>query len=281
LIGDLLQYDMSIRAARFGLGLFFLLNVVGGAQAQDLPGATANHGGFGLPDQRGSRLLVIPKLDRPELLKAALCSGGRRVPVQFERRQIEGATSDGRQTGSSFDRVAGSVFTVLGPTIDPDVPCFLVSEGLLAGRAVLSITAPEGSGACLQRGRFAMLRDRPVVHCWPLARLASEKQVALLEFERRGTDALASLVLVDGRRTMFADVPAEFRGPGEDLWRVDDGGVLSPQGLTIVCALQRGDWYALGTAWAGAEGRLLSLWVSEGGARFTKVLNDYWYQAPR
>ena len=50
---------------------------------------------------------------------------------------------------------------------------------------------------------------------------------------------------------------------------------------TIVCALQREGWYALGTAWAGAEGRLLSLWVSEGSDRFTKVINDYWYQAPR
>jgi hypothetical protein len=110
--------------------------------------------------------------------------------------------------------------------------------------------------------------------------LAADKQVALLEFERRGRDALASLVLVDGSRTIFADVHAEFRGVGEDLWRVDDGGMLSPAGLKIVCALQRGSWYALGIAWAGAEGQLLSLWVSEGREQFAKVLNDYWYQAP-
>ena len=68
---------------------------------------------------------------------------------------------------------------------------------------------------------------------------------------------------------------------GEDLWRVDDGGVLSPRGIEIVCVLQRRNWYALATAWAGAEGRLLSLWISDGNERFTKVLNDYWYQAPR
>ena len=110
--------------------------------------------------------------------------------------------------------------------------------------------------------------------------MAREKHIALLEFERRGTDALASLVFVDGSRTLFADIHAEFRGVGEDLWRVDDGGVLSPDGLTIVCALQRAGWYALGTAWAGAEGRLLSLWISDGNERFTKILNDYWYQAP-
>jgi hypothetical protein len=259
----------------------FLMNVVGGAQVHDLPGATDSHGGFGLSDQRGSRLLVIPKLERPELLTAALCGDGRRVPVQFDRRQVAGSNSDGRQTWRSFDTLAGSVFTVLGDTVDRDAPCFLASEALLAGSAVLSIAAPEEPGACVQLGRFAALRDRSVVHCWPLARLAQEKQVALLEFERRGKDALASIVFVDGSRAMFADFSAEFRGAGEDLWRVDDGGVLSPEGLTIVCALQRGGWYALGTAWAGAEGRLLSLWVSEGSERFTKVINDHWYQAPR
>jgi hypothetical protein len=187
--------------------------------------------------------------------------------VQFQRRQVEGANSNGRESSSNFDMLAGSVYTVLGNTVDSDTPCFLASEALLAGSTALSIAASEGSGACLQRARFATLHDRPVVHCWPLARMTPEKQVALLEFDRRGKDALASLVLVDGSRTMFADIPAKFRGLGEDLWRVDDGGVLSPEGITVVCALQRGDWYALGIAWPGSE-------------RFTKVINDYWYQAP-
>ena len=79
---------------------------------------------------------------------------------------------------------------------------------------------------------------------------------------------------------MFVDYPAEFKGAGESLWRVDDDGKLSPDALRIVCALQRGNWFALGTAWAGAEGNLLSLWTVDGSDRFTKVLNDYWYQAP-
>ena len=119
-----------------------------------------------------------------------------------------------------------------------------------------------------------------MIHCWPIARMAPETQVALLEFDRRGKDALASLVFVDGPRTIVADYPAEFRGAGQDLWRVDDGGLLSPEGFEIVCALQRGGWYALGIAWPGAEGQSLALWISEGSERFAKVINDYWYQAP-
>lgn len=260
--------------------LCFLIVAIGSAQVRDLPKATEGHGGFGLPDQAGSRLMLIPDLPRPEVLKTALCGGGRRVAVQFERRQVEGA-NDGRQTGRNFDTLAGSVYTVFGNTVDSDASCFLASEALLAGSAVLTIAAPEGPGACVQPGRFATLRDRRVVNCWPLALIGPDKQVALLEFERRGKEALASFAFVDGSRTMFADVPAEFRGAGEDVWSVDDGGVLSPGQVKIVCALQRGGWYALGTAWQTAEGRLLSLWISDGSDRFTKVINDYWYQAPR
>jgi hypothetical protein len=256
-----------------------LIAASGRGQVRELPGATDGHGAFGLPDPRGGRLLVIPDLARPELLKAALCGGGRRVAVRFDRRQVERA-NDGRQTGRNFDTLAGSLYSVLGDPVDPGTACFLASEALLDGSTILSIAPPDGSGVCLQRERFAALRDRPVVHCWPLARLAPEKQVALVEFERRGKDALASLAFVDGSRTMFADIPAEFRGAGEDLWRADDGGVLTSEGLQIVCVLQRGGGYVLGTAWQGAEGRALSLWISEGSDRFTKVLNDYWYQAP-
>lgn len=265
-----------------GCLLAVLIALSGEARIQDLPGATESHGGFGLPDQSGTRLLVMPWQDRsnPGLLKAALCGGAGRVPVRFDRRQIE-SPNDGRARSSNFDKLAGSVFRVVGNKAEPDAPCFLASEALLAGSTVLDIAAPEGPGACLQPERFATLRDRRVIHCWPIARLAAGQSVVLLEFERRGKDALASLVLVDGARTIFADVAAEFRGVGESLWRVDDGGVLSPEGFTIVCALQRGRWYALGTAWAGAEGRALSLWTSDGDERFTKVVNDYWYQAPR
>lgn len=271
--------DAVTTAVAGGACFVFLTVASGRGQVRDLPGATDAHGGFGLPDQRGGRLLVIPDVARPELLKAAICSGRGRVAVRFDRYQVERA-NDGRQTGRNFDQLAGSVYTILGNPVDPDAACFLPGAALLEGSTILSIAPPDGLGACLQRDRFATLRDRPVVRCWPLARLASEQQIALVEFERRGKDALASLVLVDGSRAMFADFPAEFRGAGEDLWRADDGGVLTPEGLQIVCALQRGRGYVLGTAWQGAEGRVLSLWISEGSERFTKVINDYWYQAP-
>jgi hypothetical protein len=271
---------MIIRAGLCGICFCVLIRVVSGAQTQTVPSATDGLGGFGLPDQSGARLLLMPNLAHPELLKTALCSGGRRFPVQFERRQAEREGHNGRQTADNFDNLAGSVFRILGGRTDPGATCFLASEPLLSGVTLLSIAAPVGSGACVHRDRFATLRDRPVTHCWPIARMPPGKDVALLEFARRGKDALASLVFVDGARTMFADYAAEFRREGEDLWRADDGGVLSPEGFQLVCALRRGGWYALGIAWSGSEGQSLSLWISDGSDRFTQVVHDYWYQLP-
>ena len=256
-----------------------MITLATAAQAKDVPAASKDLGGFGLPDQQGARLLLMPDLPQPDLLKRALCAGGRTVPIQFERRQDK-RENNGRETTSNFDKLAGSVFAIAGTRIDSETPCFIASETLLAGSAVLGIAGPQGLDACAQRSRFAAERDRLVLNCWPLARLGANKQVALLEFERRGKDALAALVLVDGARSVFLDYPAEYKKEGESLWRVDDDGTFSPDGIKIICALQRGNVFTIATGWDGVEGKLLQLWTSNTQDRFTKLLNDYWYQAP-
>lgn len=116
--------------------LSFLMALAGAAQLGQLPAATDAYGGFGLPDPRGGRLLLAesqgdrdralgnaaPTLARPELLKTALCAGGRRVAIQFERRQVETA-NDGRQAPRNFEKLAGSVFAVRDTAIDAGAPC--------------------------------------------------------------------------------------------------------------------------------------------------------------
>ena len=93
------------------------------------------------------------------------------------------------------------------------------------------------------------------------------------------TAALASVVVRDGARLLFADFPAKFRGEGEDIWRVDDGGELDPQYIRVVFLLRRGASIVLGIDWAGTEGNDLSVFVSDVD-RFTKAIEDYWYRAP-
>jgi hypothetical protein len=277
---------MTVRTA-MSLGAMCLLLLGNGRQQRDLPSATAQHGGFALPDPGGTRLLANPDVPQADTLHAALCSDGRRYAVRFEGPQTEREGHDGRRTAYSFDRLAGSRFAVLQGRIgggkDPaGVACFLAGDALLSSATLLAARPASGPDECgpdLQR-RLSTARGRGVAHCWPIATLPAGRSLVLAEFVRQGPDALASMIMVGPDRAIFADYPATFRGEGEELWRAGDGGVLSPGDFRAVFVLQRGPSYVMGVSWAASEGQSLAVFVSTDDNRFTQVLSDYWYWAP-
>lgn len=261
-------------------GLLILL--AGAMCAQDPPPAAPQYGAFGFPDPSGTRLLAASTLPQPARFHTALCDGGRRYPVRFERAQPERPGHNGRQTPANFDRLPGNVFTVLQGKIEADAACFLASGHLLASAPLLPAAPPAASSGCDPevRRRLASARARQVVNCWPIAHLPAGKSLVLVEFVRQDKDALASVVLIDRRRMIFADYPAVYRGEGTDLWRVDDPGALSPERFHVVFLLQRGTAYTLGIEWSAGEGPSLTVFVSNGANRFTPVIKDYWYREP-
>ena len=180
--------------------------------------------------------------------------------MTFERRQ-EG--EEPRQTARNFDRLAGHVYRVQGK-VAGGTTCFLATDELAP-------LTTEGAD-CKQ---VAPARQRPVARCWAL----SGSPALLVQFAHQGRAALASVVVRDGARLLFADFPAEFKGEGEDIWRVDDGGVLDPQYMRVVFLVRRGSSIVLGLDWAGTEGNNLTVFVSDGSG-FHRVIEDYWYRAP-
>jgi hypothetical protein len=259
------------------------LHIVAAVFGQGLPASTAEHGAFAFPDMAGTRLLVTSTLSQPGSLETALCGGKVRGPAVFERRQFDHPGGTGRQTPRTFDDLAGSVFRFTAGKLANTDTCFLATGSLLSGAAVVPIVGQGDAAACAPRAgrQLASLRGRPVVKCWVIARLQHDRQIVLAEFVRRGKDALASVVLMEGERSIFADFAAEYRGAGQDLWRVDDGGVLVPAGLDVVFVLERGAFRALAIGWSGAEGVSLSLFVADRQTGFfSAVIKDYWYRAP-
>jgi hypothetical protein len=259
-----------------------LVNLVGSiVSAQDLPSATPQHGSFAFPNSAGTQLLATSDLAQPASLHTALCNGGRRLKVELERRQNERA-NDGRQWAANFDKLAGAIFRIPEDKVDESAGCFLASDALLSSATVLPATPDSKHTACEAglRSRIASSRSRQVSNCSTIATLAEGKRLILVEFERRGKDALAAIALVDGERMTFADYPAVFSGNGESLWRVDDGGRISPDDFRIVFLLQKGTGYTMGVEWLGAEGESLGVFVSAGDNRFTQVIEDSWYRSP-
>lgn len=237
---------------------------------------------FAFPNQDGSRVLATGNIAQPARLRTALCSSGQRLTVEFERRQPEGKDSTGRQSSYNFANTAGSAFRVLGANANPGASCLVMDEAFLAGTTVIPLTRPPLDARCLkaQYPAIQAIKSRPVVACWPIGGSPGGIQVAIVEFARRLSDALASLVVTDGDRRLFVDYPARFNGPGADLWRADDGGEIHAEGFEVVCLLKRGSTYLLAIDWRGAEGNNLSLQTVESGDQFTEVIAAYWYRSP-
>lgn len=277
----MLQFVLSVdfEFKRVAGALVLVLLTAGLAFGNDEPSATAEHGAFAFPDLTGVHLLSTSHPPRPDAIHTSLCSDGHRYPVMFERRQAERAGNDGRAVPANSESLSGSVFRIRQGQTDA-AACFLASDTLLADAAVLP--PKETTGSCDQSviDRLAAARSRAIVSCHRLADLPENQRMVLVEFEPRDGTALASLVLLDADRSIFNDYPAEYRGPGADIWRVDDGGVLSAEWFHIVFALRRGGVYTLGVDWVGSEGSNLAVLVSSADG-FNTVLNDYWYQAPK
>ena len=267
-----------------GLPLAFRISIVIAAamRGQEVPQTAAQYGAFAYPDARGTRLLAPSSLPQPSSFHTALCTG-RRFSVRFERHQAGRAGNDGRATSANFDKLAGNVFTVLDGSIAATAVCLLAADSLLASAALLPAQSPAAPGICSLdvRSRLESSRHRRVANCWPIASVAAGRSIVLAEFARQDRDALASLALLDNGRTIFADYPAVFRGEGQDLWRVDDGGILSAEGMEILFLLQRDSSYVLGVNWLASEGASLALFVSKGSDNFVQVIKDYWYRAPQ
>ena len=237
-------------------------------------------GSFAYVNANGTQLLALDSLHTPSGIRAAVCSAARVFPVVFVRLQPRTPTDNGRQTGANFSRDSGDVFRVISGQAPAQETCYLSADSaLLASAAPVS---RAGSGACALAllHRIADAKHRDVLHCWPLGAAQPNVQIVAVQFVTVDTSALASVVVADGEKVFFRDFPAQYRGPEEDTWRVDDGGEFSPYGLEILffCRLRGANVMAL--TWAGTEGEDSYLDVADSADAFRSLVSSYRYWGP-
>lgn len=204
-----------------------------GMTGADAPSALL--GAFGFPDVDGARLIVADSLAAPESLTRAIAPGGRVYHIRYAGKQAEKPGGHQRATSQEFEFTEGHVFRVLRGHVETDASCLLTTDSLFAGcrpETLRTFESPPHCSAELVK-RIADLRERAVVRSWILARLGSDRLVVLLEFERRGKQALGSLAIVSADAIGFNDYPAEVEKEGDSVYRVDDEGVMSPEGFEV------------------------------------------------
>src|SRR5262245_21610409 len=122
---------MTTRATTVSGAVCLLLCAVAALSGQELPRATGEYGAFAFSNFDGTHLLAASELPQAESVHDAFCADGSRVPVRYDRQQIERA-NNGRQTPYNFDTLPGNVFAVLQGRIgrgqDPAfMTCFVAS----------------------------------------------------------------------------------------------------------------------------------------------------------
>jgi len=247
------------------------------------PAASDRYGAFAFANAAGTELLIRHNLPNPERLHTAVCGGGRKVAVRFVRRQPAGQ-EHARDTPADFSLAEGTVFHVLNARLDPKSTCFIAEDAMLAGAELLHLSGSAHPARCTpdDQRRAAAIRPRAITSCWKLVALPAQGFIAAVEYERAGRDALASVIVLAGRnRNVAIDFPAEFTAEGDDLWRVEDGGHLSPDGFFVPFVLRQANALIVPLAWAGAEGVSLHVYAVEANAPVREVISDYWYRAPR
>ncbi len=254
----------------------------GRAPAPDSSGPLRrSHGAFAFPDSSGTLLLALESVPEPASVRTAICRDAGRRPAGFLRAQERAASDNGRQTGRNFANLPGQVFRVSGGRVPAEETCYLSADSALAAGAAPAAPGPLADCRPEWTARVATARGRAVVRCRPMAAGPGGLVLFAAVFQTLDTNALASIVALDGDRLRFADFPATYGGPDESVWRVDDGGEFRPEDFRVLFVSRVRGVLVLGLTWAGSEGEDAYLLAADSGESFRTVSQAYRYWAPQ
>jgi hypothetical protein len=250
------------------------------APAQPPPTASASQGSFAYVDSTGTQLLALDSVPSPSTVRGALCFGGVALPVRYDRRQARQPSDNGRQMAYNFANQQGDVFRVLQGRAPPNKTCYLSRDSALLANARPATMHEPSDCSPAQAIRLAAAKARQVIHCWKIGATPTNREVFAVQFATVDSSALAAIIIDGDSALLVKDFPAVYRGPDDSTWRVDDGGVFSPQDLDILFSAPSPSGYVMAIAWAGAEGESSELVVADSTGVFRTATIGYRYWSP-
>lgn len=227
---------------------------------------------FGFADAEGKQLIVTGReradQERVSGLNKAVGENGKVLPVTFVKWQEGSDSSNGREMAHNFDHLAGFIFKVEEGAANPDGTYYLVDGGAIDINAFTPITRQSDGAAVAEEVKTAIAeaKGRAIANIWHAADIGGQEQLYVAQFERRGSDMLFSIVLKRDGKLVFMDYPAVMRDE-TSVWRVDDGGEVTPDMFKFLFAANTADGLVIGVEWLGAEGSNAFL-LQENGVTF-------------
>lgn len=201
------------------------------------------------------------------------------LAVKLEKWQTGNENNNGRELANNIPNMSGYLFKVEGDAAKRDETYVLVDSAVFPQAALLELQPADLAGPQLAaddplRKSIAAAKGRKIKAAWKLAGLGPDRQLYLVQFVRQDKDMLFSLVLEEDGKLSFKDYPAKITDNEYSVWRVDDGGEVSPQMFSLLFAAQAAEGMLLGLNWWGAEG-VNSFFLKQEGNGFTELTIEY------
>ena len=250
-------------------------------------------GAFAFANASGTRLLAMDSIPNPMTMHATMCPGAPARAVVADGYQVGKSGDTGRQTAANFATQSGARFRTLGNAdaapLAVDVSCYVTADSaLVAGLLLLELPPPAVGNATATcdaawSARVEALRGRTVVECWPKGVGSGEGHPVIfaVRFVARDSNALASLVAIDGEHVWFHDFPAIDHGGGQSVWRLDDGGRFPAAAMRIRFLSRVRGVLVLAMTWDGTEGENAYLLAADSSSAFRTLQHSYRYTAPQ
>lgn len=227
---------------------------------------------FGFADASGKHLIVTDResseLDNVSKLNKAIGENGKVLSVSFVRWQEGKEESNGRQMAHNFDSLAGFVFAVEEGTATGDETYYLLDGNEVSMNAFVPIVKPSSSDVAEEiKSAIVKAKNRAIMNIWHVADMG-ENAVYVAQFEKQDKDMLFSIVLKRDDKLVFKNYPAVMED-WTSVWRVDDGGEVSPDMFNFLFAANTGDGLVIGVEWWAPEGAV-SFLLQENGDIFTE-----------
>ncbi|MCI1695777.1 hypothetical protein [Aneurinibacillus aneurinilyticus] len=235
---------------------------------------------FAYADKTGKHLLAfdLNSSDRPKRFTKVICSPGNVRSVKYVKYQKEGKHSNHRNAASNITQDAGAWFDVVNGKFKENESCLLIEKDAFKGHTFLPhkpVEQGEFSDEIIRK--VTEFKKRKVIKQGLIGEISPGVQIGLVEFERKGKNVLASIVMTTPNGLVFKDFPATY--DEVSTWRVDDQGEIDPQMFNILFVTKSKTGYTLGLEWIGFEGNSLSV-LQQNGNTFYSINQSGRYMAP-
>jgi len=237
-------------------------------------------GSFGFSDDKGQRIII--RGDNVDGLDFAIGYGEAIAEIKFSGIQEGTEENNFRDTEYNFKNLPGYIFSKTNGELKSGQTYFLTNQSLKQSIIPLIPTnIGEHKYAPVDNATIKTIekqKNRKIVASQLLAKTESGAKICLVTFERMGDDMLASLVYVDGEKTIFDDYSAEYNETS--VWRVDDKGILGGFDVLFLANAPTGKGLMLGFTSSGPEGENAYIVMEKDGIFVHTQYHNYRYWAP-